>query len=416
MKVLLVTSNWTETLGHAVRSIAIAEQLLMQGHQAAFLCPKSYQEWLPPQAEFFESFPKPDFANKNYFGLHTYEDIIFTSGHTEPEQIIQTLEREREVIRQFQPDIIINDEQFTIGISSVLERIPVASIVTWPLHPLFQAHLSSEIPLRTAMLHRMRKSWNQVLHMYGLPAVQHLSQLLFDRSDLLLAPTCSMLEPELSAFEPRVHYVGPLAPKGRFAEVPPWLKAWPAAERDQTTVFIYLSSLPFGMNTVETFELLADSYRGTGFRAVFGIGKFNEAMGEQLTRLAGPNVRFESFVPGEAMMSQSQLAIFPGTHSMMISAAKYGVPSILFPDFFEREYNARCMERAGIGHICRPDEITGERILELSVQLVSRQEQDPLSLQVQSELNSLGGPKQVVSLLQNWVYGRMGASSSPGGV
>ncbi|WP_051287223.1 glycosyltransferase [Paenibacillus taiwanensis] len=403
MKVLLVTSNWTETLGHVVRGIAIAEQLLKQGHQAAFLCPKSYRELLPQQAAWYESAPKPSFTNKNYFGLHTYEDILFASGHTEPQQIRCTVEREREVIREYVPDIILNDEQFTIGISASLEHVPVASIVTWPLHPNFRSPQEPDIPLRDMMLRRLRSSWNQVLAQYELQPVAHLSELLFHRSSLLIAPTSPSLEPELAHQETRVHYVGPLAPQGKFAEVPPWMDALHHPSSERATVFIYLSSLPFGMNTIDSFELLADSYRGTNIQAVFGIGKFNEATEQQLRRLEGPNLRFERFVPGEAMMARAQLAIFPGTHSMMVSAAKYGVPCLLFPDFFERAYNASCLERVGLGFICEADGLTSERIRELSQQLISSRGEHTRALQVQVELNALGGASKAVAHLDTFV-------------
>ncbi|MDK8182162.1 nucleotide disphospho-sugar-binding domain-containing protein [Paenibacillus sp. UMB4589-SE434] len=403
MKVLLVTSNWTETLGHVVRGIAIAEQLTKQGHQAAFLCPKSYRDLLPQQAEWYESAPKPSFTNKIYFGLHTYEDILFASGHTEPQQIICTVEREREVIQEYVPDIILNDEQFTIGISASLEHVPVASIVTWPLHPNFRSPQEPDIPLRAMMLRRLRGSWNQVLDKYDLQPVLHLSELLFNRSSLLMAPTSPTLEPELAYQDPHVHYVGHLAPQGKFAEVPSWMNALDHPEPEQATVFIYLSSLPFGMNTIDSFELLADSYRGTDMQAVFGIGKFNDAAEQQLRRLEGPNIRFERFVPGEAMMGRSQLAIFPGTHSMMVSAAKHGVPCLLFPDFFERAYNASCLERVGLGFICEADGFTSEQIRDLSQQLISCRDEHTLALQVQVELKALGGASKAVAHMDTFL-------------
>jgi UDP:flavonoid glycosyltransferase YjiC (YdhE family) len=398
MRVLLVTSNWTETLGHAVRSIAVAQSLVRRRHEVAYLGFPSYREWLPSEVKFYPCEPLPGHQTRDiYFGNHTYEDVVYVSGHTRDDHIIRTVERERAVIRCFQPDIIFNDEQFTLGLSAKLEQVPVISLVTWPLHPLFNREMEDKMPERRSILLRSRNCWNRVLRKYELEPIGHLGELLFERSDSLITPTSSLLEPELKNIATQVHYVGPLEPSGKFDIEPEWLQK----EEDRPLIFIYLSSLKFpgGINSSETFNKLYESFVGQSYRVVFALGKYNTESHGLPDRSHDGGIRFEAFVPGSAVMKRSSLAIYPATHNMMLSALRHQVPSLLLPDMFERMYNAECLARTGLGqHLelaMSPDQI---RDFCKTFSLNVRSLQPARALQ--ADLRELGGPDRVVKLME----------------
>ncbi len=398
MRVLLVTSNWTETLGHAVRAIAVAQRLIEEGHEVGFLGFPSYEELLPQGVQFFpcESLP-PGYDRDIFFGNHTYEDVVYVAGHTKDSHIISTVEREREVIRSFQPDMIFNDEQFTIGISARLEHIPVTALVTWPLHPEFNRDMEQRLPERRAILMRSRNCWNRILRKYGLAPIAHLSELLY-ASDCLITPTIPMLEPELKGLSSQVHYVGPLEPAGLFDSEPEWLAD---DKDDRPLIFIYLSSLqlPDGVNTEESFAKLYEAFDGQGYRVVMALGKFNTIGSNLPTRSADGSIRVETFVPGPALMKRAALAIYPATHSMMLSAARHRVPSLLLPDMFERQYNARCMERAGLGSSLPLMNMTPASIL-TACEATRRLGNLPAAKALQEELARMDGPGQIVRLME----------------
>jgi|GEM_PF-2839756 len=429
MRILLVASSWTETLGHAVRSIAIAEQCLAVGHEVAFLAPASYHEWAPAGTTCFAAAPKPDFISETqiFFGFHTYEDVMYVSGYGDDQPIRETIEREREVIREFRPDLIWNDEQYTIGASAALEQVGVVSLVTWPLHPDFNKQVEQELPQRNLVLRRLRSAWNRVLAGYGLPPVGHLGELLFDRSQVRIAPTSPLLEPELTALaglveltgqanlaDPAgranagVHYVGPIAPKGLFAEPPQWLEIW-GREPEPPTVYVYLSSLPIGINTKEAFEALYRGLDATGFRVIFALGKFNEIADTLELPAHSERIRFERFVPGEAVMARAQLAIFPASHNMLMSALSHNVPCLLFPDMFERSYNAARLAEAGFGTVGSEADLTPETIERLARETMARfreTEGEPRRTALLDDLRGRAGAQAVVGLMERAVAGR----------
>lgn len=397
MKVLLVASNWTETLGHAVRSIAVAQSLAARGHTVALLGFPSYREWLPEGARFYpcEALPPP-FEPNVFFGCHTYEDVVYVSGHSDEDHIVRTVERERAVIRAFEPDVIWNDEQFTIGISTVLERVPVVSLATWPLHPEFGREKERELPARGAILRRHRNAWNRARSHYGLAPIRHTGELLFAPGWTLVAPTSAMLEPELGRHEPRVHYVGAIEPQGAFGQEPDWL----SSDDRLPLVYVYLSSLPVGVNTRATFDKLHECFEGRPYRVVFALGRFNSLF-EHVPRPSEDGyIRFESFVPGPAVMRRARLAIYPATHSMMMSAAASGVPSVLLPDLFERAYNASCLERVGLGRIVSAEDISVAGLRELCEELIHSPPRSLSAREVQADLAKSGGAEQVARLIE----------------
>ncbi len=403
MKVLFVTSSWTQTLGHIVRSIAVAEELIAAGHQTAFLVSKAYKEWIPEQCEFYEAVPKPDNAEPYYrFDqyFYTYEDVLYVSGHVQEQHLIETIERERHVIYAFCPDIIFNDEQFTIAISAALEKVPLVSVVTWPLHPKFNRHMEKELPQRNLSLRKLRNTWNRILKRYNMEQIGHLCELLFHRSCALVAPTRSMLEPELGQEVPEVHFVGRLAPKSMFRDDPPWLKSWGIQEGFShfPTVYVYLSSLPIGVNKKESFELLYRMFEKIQCKVVFGLGKFNDLFDTLPSNSSDGRIRFERFVPGETIMSRAKLAVFPGTHSMSVAAVEYGVPCLILPDLFERRYNAECLSRIGLGEILeenQADKVEIHRLVEL---LLNRKKTEKIQC-IQNDFQSINGSLEVVQLL-----------------
>jgi UDP:flavonoid glycosyltransferase YjiC (YdhE family) len=403
MKVLFVTSSWTQTLGHIVRSAAVAEELIIAGHQVAFLVPKTYQEWIPEQAEFYEAVPEPDNNELHYgfnYDYYTYEDIIYVSGHSQEQHLVKTIERERQVISGFGPDVIFNDEQFTTAISAALEKVPVVSVVTWPLHPKFNQHIEKELPQRNLALRKLRNTWNRILKRYNLPPIGHLCELLFDRSCALIAPTRTMLEPELAQEVSGVYFVGRLVPKSMFCEEPAWLKEWGIREgfAHLPTVYIYLSSLPVGVNKKETYETLYRVFEEMECKAVFGLGKFNGLFDTLPSNSPDGRVRFERFVPGETIMGCAQLAIFPGTHSMAVAAAQHCVPCLVIPDLFERRYNAECLSRVGLGEISDAGQPGQGEIRHLIESLLNRKISEEIQC-IKNDFQSINGPFEVVQLL-----------------
>ncbi|MFD2670776.1 glycosyltransferase [Marinicrinis sediminis] len=397
MNILLVVSNWSETMGHAVRCTAAAGKLKERGHELAFLGPASYQNWIPEGVQFFASVPKRDYLAEDspFFGFHTYEDVLYANGHLSDDHLVETVEREREVIRTFKPDCIVSDLQFTISIAAQAEEIPLASMVYWPMHPDFHRHVEQELPQRNIVLKRIRQGWNRVLKRYGQPAINHTSELIYGRSQLLISPTSGILEQELPAAQPDVHMVGQLVPKARFQDRPSWLLQWKEQSLIENVplVFIYLSSLPIGINSREAFQVLYEDLRRSGSRVIFGLGPFNEQMQGFQPEVATDRIRFERFVPGDTAMELSDLAIFPGTHSMMVAAAKYEVTSLSFPDLFERAYNSHCLERAGLGRIGTEQDLRPGAVLEL-VQTVLDERKAGLSERSRSIRNELTAYEQ----------------------
>ncbi|MGE6226589.1 glycosyltransferase [Paenibacillus chitinolyticus] len=404
MKVLLVTSNWAETYGHAVRSMAAAEQLTAAGHEVAVLAPASFRHLFPDGVRFYESVPKPAYIENKlpFFGYHTYEDLIFVSGHADDFHLIDTIERERATIRDFQADLVFADMQFTIAVSAYTEGVRLASIVNWPLHPAHNIELEDLHPGRKLILRRVRNIWNRMLRKYGMPPVEHVCRTLFDHCQLLLVPSCKELEPELLRYEPEAEIVGQLVPSA-FKEEPAWFKQWKQTCKEPL-VFVYLSSLPFGINSRSTFEMMYSVFERNPVRAVFAIGKYNSAFLDHPLKSREERIRFEPFVPSETIMAHSSLCITPGSNSMMVSAMRHHVPGLLFPDTYERNFNAFCMERAGLGIVCGEDDLGRERFESLLHEGLAGKCTE-ISLRIQKQLTDLEQTPRLVRLLESAARG-----------
>jgi UDP:flavonoid glycosyltransferase YjiC (YdhE family) len=249
----------------------------------------------------------------------------------------------------------------------------------------------------------------------GLEPVNHMSELVFGRSQALFAPTCSVLEPELAQCCPQINYVGQLVPERMFQDTPEWFASLYRASHEENglLVYVYLSSLPIGINSKEAFEAICDAFADTPHYVIFGLGKYNEEVVRDISYRDHPRFRFERFVPGESLMERAHMAIFPGTHSMMISAVKHDVPCLIIPDLFERSYNARCMERIGAGTLLEPEAVSPANIRNWAMQ----QRQGNRTIRsgdhsAKQELQSIDGPGTVIRTLEELAANKGGVKNA----
>ena len=82
---------------------------------------------------------------------------------------------------------------------------------------------------------RNLKKVNELLEQYNMTPIESLTELIYRRSDIKLAPTIPLLEPELQ-YEEDIIYTGYLLDlKYRKEDIPPWLEK----TKKDSRIFIY---------------------------------------------------------------------------------------------------------------------------------------------------------------------------------
>ena len=123
-------------------------------------------------------------------------------------------------------------------------------------------------------------------------------------------------------------------------------------------VFVYLSTGEIGPDLYT--KVLPEAFDRTEFHAIVAVGDH-----PSLPQLPSPasNITWVRFVPGRSILRRSRAVIFHGGQNTAMASLIHKVPSLIFPgEDFERDFNARSIERIGAGVHCAADDFTPGRV------------------------------------------------------
>ena len=111
-------------------------------------------------------------------------------------------------------------------------------------------------------------------------------------------------------------------------------------------------------------------------------------------------VQFRPYVPADAVLPHCDWTICHGGQNTIIQSLLHGVPLLVFPGpIFERRYNARKVEEAGVGLMGEVNEFTAQWLCAA----FERQAECAFHAEALGQrIRSYGGPAAAVEALQGW--------------
>ena len=268
--------------------------------------------------------------------------------------------------------------------------LPLVSTACAPAHPRFLSPLAPPgyRPDRTEAV----AGFNAELDARGLPLVTDASELFFTRSTAKIAPTSPELEPILSDV-PDLSYAGWLLyDRMEYGPLPEGLLD---RARGKRIVFAYFSAGEIGAE--QYTEVLPKAFDGTDCFVVTACGH-----DPRLPELPKPtaNTAWERFVPGRRILEAASGLLFHGGQNTAMASLLHGVPSLVFPGGeFERDFNARGLERVGAARRLDVSAFTPNRLRE---ELASVMDDPSFSRAARihgERLRGFGGPARAAGII-----------------
>lgn len=368
-----------ETSGPFSRAKALATGLLQQGHVPAFCAAKeiNYQK-VEGVREYFAPIPSPMglpmIIGKRMFGIaqrlglqqrrqvHSFEEVLFIVGAIQERFFAEDVAAIRNAIRDFKPDVVYAEFRPAAIVAARLENIPVATGYSYPAR---KAYASS--PQYSGGVKRF-------LRQQGLDEIESVLDI-FEWADLKIVPSCPELEP---IDDPKLIFTGP------FTAMTPQV---PTLDTTKHAIVAYMGN---GSITYETqLAVLKRAFLGTPYQVY--IASYQAQPADMDNIHVAMRFDFKTLLPRAAAF------INHGGQNSIISGILSGVPQLIFPgNVFERQYNARSIERLGLGKSYSDTQFKPDEIVHAFEEFKKQTCFIENIQSIQSKLMSLGGVEQAI--------------------
>jgi UDP:flavonoid glycosyltransferase YjiC (YdhE family) len=381
-RVLLLPSPPSSgSVGSVTKMLGVARSLRARGCQVRFVVGGKLAELITRNGFTVAPYPEPRPA-ATVQPIRNIADVIQWTGMADPDFVEAAVEAEIAAIRDFRPDVVFAETRPSAAISVPALGVPFAVIASWPIHPDFPANRECSEQLLAV--------FNRQLKRYQLPEIENVAELLCLRGDVKLAPTLPELEPELQVV-PGVQFVGYILDVKRDdSQLPAWYRGW----HKRPLIFVYLS---VGAISPDLYlRIIPAAFEELPFDVLCACGFHYDL--KALSQATG-NVRFERFIPTQAVIEDACLVIFHGGQDTMLTTLLHGLPSLTIPgQHFERVYNATQLARLGASkmlpvHAFRP------RRLQAVVEEVLNGLQASASRGLSLRFQNYGGTEQCADIL-----------------
>jgi UDP:flavonoid glycosyltransferase YjiC (YdhE family) len=348
-------------LSHVARPALLAAHLSERGWDVCFACDPRYNRLLPPS-----SFPRVDLDSL------PNSTVLRRLHLNEPMFDVDTLERyirvDLDLLRWFQPDIVVGDWRLSLIVSSRLAAVPFLNIVDahwspWvdtrfepadsPISRLIGVPLSNLLfqlvhPLAFA-LHTI--PINTVLRKYRLPETGPDIRRYFSHGDFSAYPNDADLFPLREPLPPERAFIGPLLWSPQVPK-PAW---WDRLPRNRPVVYVSLGSTGEPGLLDAVFRVLGDLPVSV-IAATAARGNPSDVPG---------NVYLAEFVPGMEAARRSQFVICNGGAMSGQQALSAGVPFLGLISNMDQILYSRAVQRAGACELLRESEVSEDSLRRL---------------------------------------------------
>jgi UDP:flavonoid glycosyltransferase YjiC (YdhE family) len=380
MSRFLFTTLPSNDLGLLTRSLPIARELKLRGHEVAYCHPARSPQILIGEAGFQNVLP--DDPLYHMMADSSLRGLLRLLARGRPLRTLSVLRKTIRAFQQLSAAELWNIDQFSATVTAGSLRADVAALVQlirslhadavvdfWDLRACIAARILGK-PLITVIQSQQHPEspgfiwWkdppteipsavpviNGVLREHGVPAIRTVGDLFIGDLTLVLGI------PELDPLPQTacVTYIGPVLWQKPEAVVPPWITRLRA---DKPVVWVYTGKLRYAGRRPTAFDseiVLKTSIAALSaedVQVVLTTG-YHELPRSFLPLPA--NFRFEPFVPGLAMAKRSDVMIHHGGFGSCQTGVYVGTPAVIIPTFSERESNARRIVSQGAGEMVLP--------------------------------------------------------------
>lgn len=364
MRILFCPSDIGGGFGHISRCRALAEYGKRKKHECTFIFhnknyadsfASKYKIYYVPVAHVYNNVLKQIFKYfifRKAVPLPLFVTIrnlnyqVIRDGFTDTKIVKKIIERYKNVIHDFKPDLIVGDTNLIIGIVAKLLKIPMIQLVragSYPSNP--QLIWWEPIP-KDIKSPDIRPIFNPILEHNKLSPIKQAEELL--EGNLYLIPSIPHIEPLDSSGN--TYYIGPLLRKKQKTTIPHWIR-----DRNKSYPFIYVT-IGGGASTVgnsKFFNTIIDAFRDKNLQIIVSTSSKFTVSG---FKNVPTNIHFEQWVPGREIINLADLIIFHGGYGTMMETIEAGKPSIVIPFHSEQESNGRRLEAAGCSLVCKLSE------------------------------------------------------------
>ncbi len=259
-----------------------------------------------------------------------------------------------EVIRQAEPDVIVDFWNPFAAIAARVAGIPLVTVIQADAHPLARGFIwwqgpPPPFPEPTATL-------NRVLAEYGLPRIQRSEDLSVGDLTLVVgSPETDPLPPAAN-----VKYIGAVLWQQSGAELPEWLRQ---RDRERPLVWVYSGNPNYGgvggtLDSAVVLEACIAGLAGEEIEVVLTTGYHRLPV--SLPALPA-NMRHEPFLPGLAMAGLSNALVHHGGFGSCQLGLHAGKPAVIIPTYSERESNARRLHALGAAELVAVHHLRGRK-------------------------------------------------------
>jgi UDP:flavonoid glycosyltransferase YjiC (YdhE family) len=356
MKILCSTQMGYDStvLGQTMRSIAVARALQRRGHEVVFLAGAKLAPIVAQHGLRVREAPPSDPALSPSFlsALGSAEERARGLAILES-SLPRLIAIDAEAIAVERPDAVLA-ANLTGAVAARATGIPSAVVILQPHGPRTVEALSA--------------------HIEGSAAIQSLLEATADAAALVLVEGMPELGagttlpfPWAARSAAKVRYTGPLL-ADPVEDLPPRaeLRARHAGVRDEPLVYATIGGGSPLIGEVFLQLVIAMFRRAPSLRGFIATGL--DVVPERLTELPD-NVILRGFVPGTELVAASDVTVFHGGSSTLMTTVACGTPSVIVPSMVEQEDNADALARSGAGIALVKDALTPEGLLS-SVQTI----------------------------------------------
>jgi MGT family glycosyltransferase len=364
----LFTTMDTNDLGLLTRSLPIASELKQRGHQMSFCHPEEAPRQLISEAGFdnLALAPLPyeliveRMIESSTAEIWDVDHLMYNTGMWNKKFIRANIDAYTEMIKVFQPDVIVDFFNPYACIAAKVNHKPLITVIQADFHPESQGFIWwKETPrdLPTPI-----PATNTVLSEYHLPSIRKISELLVGDLTLVLG----MLETDPLPETANITYIGPILWQRHDQKLPDWIET---LDREQPVVWLYPGNLEYMSGTSTAYDskvvlqaciqALSNEY----IQVILTTGY--HSLPQEFIPLPS-NFHHEAFVPGLAMAERSDLLLHHGGYGSCQTGLYTGKPALIIPTYSERESNARRIAAQRAGDYVIPKTDSTGRIKEVS--------------------------------------------------
>jgi UDP:flavonoid glycosyltransferase YjiC (YdhE family) len=436
MSKFLFTVLPTNDFGLLARSLPIARELTLRGHEVAFCHPAKGPQILISEGGFQNHLPDDPL----YFLISDWSpgNLLRLLGRGRPLRTLKAaaglvkdmrsgtgelwniddfmqgthegftranVDALAETMESFRADAVVDFFNPYACIAARLAKKRLITVIQSHQHPQSPGFIWWKDP--PAKLRSTAPFFNSILAQYRLPAIKSTGDLFLGNLTLVVGT------PEMDPLPDtaQVTYIGAALWQNPEIRMPEWLAT---LDRDRPVVWIYPGRLRYagkigswGDSEVvlrSSIEALAKE----NVQVVVSSGH-QDIPGSFLPLPA--NFRFEPFVPSLAMAERSDLMIHHGGYGSCQTGLYAGTPEVIIPTMSERESNARRVAEQGAGEIVLPtSDVSGKKKkvdaadLATKVQKVlSNPSYKENAMRVSKRLKEYGGAPEAARLIENAV-------------